>query len=156
MCIRDRNISSQICIIKFSYCCIISFNLVVFFLWSRFADTVPIVDALTFSCRLPFLNLKMWLYNFINNIKILGVFIVLIIHYSFLRTWHHILQTVSSMHLAWLAPRDSAVHTHSFASASQSPKNNWNFQNIGIESFFSTKLHEQVTNIFVECTYLHY
>jgi len=35
--------------------------------------------------------------------------------------WHHILQTVSSMHLAWLAPRDSAVHTHSFASASQSP-----------------------------------
>ena len=60
--------------------------------------------------------------------------IVLFILHSFLRTWHHILQTVSSMHLAWLAPRDSAVHTHSFASASQSPEKIIGI--FGIESFF--------------------
>ena len=75
--------------------------------------------------------------------------IVLLILCSFFRTWHHILQTVSSMHLAWLAPRDSAVHTHSFASASQSPEKIIGiFGTLELKAFFrpnSIYLHSNIT-----------
>ena len=100
-----------------------SFNFIIFVLWGRFTYTIPVMLSLAFSGCFPLFNLKIGIitieFKAYDKIKI---FSILVAFFKRIYTWHHMLQTVSSMHLACLAPSSAPVHTHSFALVSQSPK----------------------------------
>lgn len=103
-----------------------SFNFIIFVLWGRFTYTIPVMLSLAFSGCFPLFNLKIGIitiwFKARHMIKFFFIFLIFAVFFKRIYTWHHMLQTVSSMHLACLAPSSAPVHTHSFALVSQSPE----------------------------------